>query len=185
MKKLPTLLLIIFSFTTFAGAQPQELGPQIPPSVLNPYKGYANITELTYGIGLLETDSPYAKYLAGLTTVNGYQINRFFITGAGIGLMFYNDGFLVPLYLGGRFSYPAINTKISWYVNADAGTLLNFEDFNNGTRLFINPLIGVRYTMKSTIAANFGIGIFTQMGPGVNRDSFLNFKLGVIVLPQR
>jgi len=99
--------------------------------------------------------------------------------------LFYNDGYLVPLYLSGRFSYPAVNSRFSWYINADAGGLFNFEDFNSGTRLFVNPLAGARYTISSTLAVDFGVGLFTQMGPYTHRDSFINFKLGVVFLPQR
>src|SRR4030042_6308925 len=165
MKKLFTFLVIILACAQFTDGQPRGRGSRVAPSILNPYKGFVNITELTYGIGLSEIDVSYAKYFTGLTTVNGYQINRFWITGAGIGLLFYSDGYLVPIYLSGRFSYPAVNSRISWYVNADAGALLNLEDFNEGTRLFVYPLAGARYTIKSTLAINLGIGIFTQMGP--------------------
>jgi hypothetical protein len=184
MKKLLTLLIILLACAQLTDAQPRGRGPRVAPSILNPYKGYVNITELTYGIGLSDINVSYAKYHTGLTTVNGYQINRFWITGAGIGLLFYNDGYLVPLYLSGRFSYPAVNSRFSWYINTDAGALFYLKDFQ-GTRLFVNPLVGARYTITSTLAANIGIGLFTQMGPNTHRDSFLNFKLGVIFIPQR
>jgi len=49
MKKLFTFLVIILVCAQFADAQQREKGPQVAPSVLNPYKGYVNITELTYG----------------------------------------------------------------------------------------------------------------------------------------
>ena len=184
MKRIFTLLLIILASAQFAAGQRELKGPRVPPSTLNPYKGFANITELSYGFGLAKTDEQFAKYQFGITTVNGYQIIRFFIVGGGTGLMFYNDGFLLPLYMSGRFSYPTVNSRFSWYINADAGTLLNFENFDGGTMLFVNPLAGVRYTITGTLALNLGVGLFVENGSEVNRDSFVNLKLGVIFIPQ-
>jgi hypothetical protein len=184
MKRIFTLLLVILACAQFATGQRDIQGPRVPPSTLNPYKGYVNISELTYGFGLALTDEEFAKYQFGFTTVNGYQINRFFIIGGGTGAMFYNDGFLLPLYLSSRFTWPTVNSPFSWYINADAGTLLNFEDFNGGTMLFVNPVAGVRYTLTRSVGLNLGVGLFVETGSAVNRDSFVNIKLGVIFIPQ-
>lgn len=182
MKRL--FVIIVTVLAVVDTANPQRLpSPKLPPSIFNPRSGYVNITELTYGLGLSETNVPYSAYHVGLTTVNGYQINRFFIVGAGTGVLFYNDGWLVPLYLDGRLTYPVVNRRTAPYLSADAGALLNFEDFDGGTRLFLNPMVGARFTISQTVALNLGAGFFTQMGPYKNRDSFLNFKFGIIVIP--
>ncbi|NSW94767.1 MAG: hypothetical protein HPY62_08695 [Bacteroidales bacterium] len=182
MRKLIIITLAIIAVAYNANAQ-RLPSPKLPPQILNPRPGYINITEFNYGIGLSEINVPYSAYHFGLTTVNGYQINRFFIVGAGTGVLFYNDGFLVPLYLQGRLSYPVVNRKTAPYANAEGGALLNFEDFGGGTRLFINPMVGVRYTLSQTVALNLSTGLFMQMGPAKTRDSFLNFKLGVLIIP--
>lgn len=182
MRKLFAIILTVLAIAQTINAQ-RLPSPKLPPQILNPRPGYVNITELDYGIGLSDTNVPYSKYHFGLTSFNGYQINRFFIVGGGTGILFYNDGFLVPLYLSGRITYPVVNRKTAPYLNTDAGALFNLENFNGGTRLFVNPAIGIRYTLSQTVALNLSMGLFTQMGPFTNRDSFLNFKLGVIVIP--
>lgn len=182
MRKLFAIILTVFAVVQYINAQ-RLPSPKLPPQILNPQPGYVNITELNYGIGLARTDVPYSAYHFGLTTINGYQINRFFIVGAGTGVLFYNDGFLIPLYLNGRLSYPVVNRKTAPYAAADGGALMSFKDFNAESRLFVNPMIGVRYTLSQTLALDLSTGLFVQMGPGPARDSFLNFKLGVIVIP--
>ena len=184
MKKL-TILLIAITFLSLSASSQRLISPKLPPFVLNPLPGYVNITEMNYGFGLGDTDVEYSQFIAGITTVNGYQVNRYFLVGAGTGVFFYNEAYSVPLYLSSRVSYPVINRMLVPYLNADGGVLLSFEDFNGGTRLFVNPLLGARYTMSQTMAINLGIGLFTQMGPGTHRDSFINFKLGVMWLPKK
>jgi len=182
MKK-PVILLIILLTANLCIFGQRLPSPKLPPSVLNPEPGFINLTEFSYGFGLSKTNTPYSKYLMGVTNTFGYQINRNFITGGGTGLMFYNDGFLVPLYLNGRFAFLVRNRSLSPYITADAGLLISFEDFNNGTMLFITPGAGARYTLSSAIALNAGIGLFVQTGPeNVARDSFFNLKLGIAFL---
>lgn len=158
---------------------------QIPCAVFNSNKGYVNLTELTGGLGLSITAAPYSKYLVGITTVNGYQVNRHIIIGGGTGALFYNEGLLVPLYVSGRFSTPSGHFRLWWYLNGDAGVLLNFKDFDYGTKFFLNPVAGVKYAITQTVALNLGAGFFSQVGPLSSRDSFINIKLGIIVIPER
>jgi hypothetical protein len=182
MKKLVIILMFVIPMSSFVYGQ-RLPSPKLPPSVLNADPGFINITEITYGFGLAKTSTPYAKYVAGITNTFGYQINRNFITGGGIGALIYNDGFLVPLYLNGRFAFLVRNRELSPYITADAGMLLNFEDLNNGTMLFINPGAGARYTISRNIAATLGLGLFVQTGPEqVRRDSFINLKAGISFL---
>ena len=184
MKKSASLLLVFFILASCLEAQ-RLTKPNRPWNELNPLRGYVNITELTAGPGLSVTDVPYSKFVAGITTVNGYQINKYLIAGIGVGLNFYNEGYLVPFYISGRFTYPVPNSKISPYFNGDLGLLLNFKNSEGGTWTFINPVVGARYTIKPTMALDFGVGILTQMNPDEPRDSFLNFKLGLVFLPKR
>jgi hypothetical protein len=183
MKKLFSLLVLLAVAASLSGQRLAK--PNRPSNDLNPLRGYVNITELTGGPGLSVTDVPYSKYYFGLTTVNGYQINKYVIAGIGVGIQSYNEGYLVPFYVSGRFTYPLENSKISPYVNGDVGILLNFKDSDGGTWTFFNPLIGARYTFKSTMALDFGVGVLSQMQPDAGRDSFLNFKLGLVFIPKR
>lgn len=182
MKKLISLLVLAALAASLSG---QRTKAKLPPTPLNPLKGFANITEVTGGPGLSITDVPYSQFIAGLTTVNGYQINKYFIAGAGTGFFVFNDGFLVPLYLSGRYTYPIDKSNISPYINADLGALFNFGNSGGGTRIFVNPVLGARYTLSSITALDFGVGLFTMKEPEGNRDSFINFKVGFLFLPRR
>ncbi len=182
MKKL--IFLLVFAVLA-AGLNGQKFKSKLPPQPLNPLKGFANITEINAGPGLAATNQPYSKYMAGLTTVNGYQINKYVIVGAGTGFFFYNDGFLVPLYLSGRYTYPIEKSKISPYLNGDLGALFNFGSSGGKTRVFVNPVVGARYTISPIMALDFGIGLFTMKEPEAERDSFVNLKIGFVFLPKR
>jgi hypothetical protein len=183
MKKLTFLLILIVALAASLNGQRQK--SKLPPTPLNPLKGFANITEVTAGPGLAATNEPYSKLIVGLTTVNGYQINKYFIAGAGTGFFVFNEGFLVPLYLSGRYTYPIDKSNISPYINADLGALFNFGNSGGGTRIFVNPVLGARYTLSSTTALDFGVGLYTMKLPEGNRDSYINFKVGFLFLPRR
>jgi len=181
-------VVFIFSavFVTAICLKGQQTKISIPPSQdPNTQKGFVNITEIITGIGLSITDAPYSKFIAGLTAVNGIQINKYLIAGAGTGLHFYNEGFLLPLYFSCRFTYPLSSTKISPYINGDIGILLNFKDTTGKIWTLLNPLIGASYKIKSNMSANLGAGILTHMKPDKATDSFMIFKLGLIFLPKR
>jgi len=184
MNKLLSLMISFVISFMMADAQPKEASPRIPPATFNPNDGYVNITELNGGFGIAVTEAPYSEYFSGITSVNGYQINKYFIVGGGTGALVYNEGFLVPLYISERYSHPTSYFKLWWYINTDAGVLLNFKDFDYGTRYFLNPMVGIRYSISQTLAMNIGTGLFSQVGPLSPRDSFINFKLGIIIIPE-
>lgn len=169
-----------------AGLSGQGAKKSLPPvSGLNPLRGYVNITELSGGPGLSVTDVPYSGHYFGLTTVNGYQINKYLLAGAGLGIHLYNEGWLLPVYASGRFTYPVPGSKISPYVNGDAGILISFGNSGDENRIFFNPVAGARYTIGPTLAADLGVGILSQKLAKSSRDSFLNFKAGIVFIPKR
>jgi hypothetical protein len=155
---------------------------------INPNSGYVSINDLTYGFGLGSTISPYAKQFIGFTTMHGYQLNiyglhvkRSLIAGAGTGVLFYEGGALIPLYLDLRYIWSF--KKISPFIYEDNGVLMNYKGLNAGTKMFINPGAGINLKISGTLAANIGAGLFVQMGPNVARDSFVNLKVGVVYKP--
>ena len=137
--------------------------------------GFITINELTVGIGIGETGVPYSKSFFGITTVNGYQTDYNFIAAVGTGLSFYNGGMLVPLFLDFRYGFNI--DQFNPYIFVDGGLLFNFSDFKEGTKLFINPGIGVRYYVSQKMAVTLGGGLLVQYRP--SRDSFINIKAGV------
>ncbi|MBN2480959.1 MAG: hypothetical protein JXB19_04405 [Bacteroidales bacterium] len=156
----------------------------------NPNSGYINITEFIPAIGLAATQAAYSKYFFGITNINGYQIsfkdnmtNKKLQTGLGAGVFFYNEGTLFPLFLDFRFIWEINN--IAPYVFADGGGLLSFKDFNQYSRLFADPGLGVRYTVAESLAVNLGIGLHVQSRNETHaHDSFINLKLGLVFKPK-
>jgi hypothetical protein len=180
MKRIPALLVTLLLITASLAAQNKVIGNK-PYSNINSAPGYITINELTIGAGLGQTNVDYSKSFMGFTTIHGYQINKSFVMGGGTGLSFYNGGMLLPLFLDMRYRF--MIDKWTPYVFGDGGLLLNFADFNNGTRMFLNPGAGVRYAFNEKFGVNFSTGFWMQMG-GSNRDTFINFKIGVVYKPR-
>ncbi len=137
--------------------------------------GYVNITDFGGAFGLNVVSVPYSKYFYSLSTINGYVINKRFLTGIGLGLNAYNGGVTAPVYLDFRY-----NLKTSGYipyVSADGGFLIIFDDLKE-PGLFINPGIGIYRIFSNSFAINLGSGLFIQRSPV--KASFINFKIGII-----
>jgi uncharacterized membrane-anchored protein YhcB (DUF1043 family) len=137
--------------------------------------GYINITDLNGAAGLAIISVPYSHYLYGLTTVNGYVINKRFMTGIGIGLYRYNDGTAMPLFLD--FRYNLRKAGFIPYIFADGGLMLKFEDLSEPI-IFTNPGIGLYKKISDRFAINLGVGYLIQRE--FAKSSFINFKLGLM-----
>ncbi len=142
--------------------------------------GYVNITDLGGAFGLNDISLPYSKYYYSLSTINGYVINKRFLTGIGVGLNAYNDGMMAPVYLD--FRYNLKESGYIPYISADGGFLIVFDDLKL-LGLFINPGIGVYRKFSNRLAVNLGSGLFIQRSP--IQASFVNFKLGFIFLGKK
>lgn len=138
--------------------------------------GMVNITEIGYAFGLADTQTPYSKWAFSLTNITGYQFMRNLKAGIGYGIQKHNEGFLIPLFidtrvnLSGRYLVP--------FASAAGGVAMSTEDFENESRIFVNPAVGVRYVLRRKMALNFSAGLLIQEG-GANRTSFINLRLGV------
>jgi hypothetical protein len=155
---------------------------------INSNSGYVSITDITYGYPLGGSTEQYGRQYIGFTTMHGYQlnlyglnINRSLIAGAGIGVLYYGAQPLVPLYLDFRYVWSF--KKISPFIFEDNGILMNFDDLTGSSKMFINPGAGIKLKISGSLSANFGAGLFVQMGPNVNRNSFVNLKVGVVYKP--
>jgi hypothetical protein len=138
--------------------------------------GFISITELTGGAGIRLTDAPYANYYFGITSVAGYQFTRNLMAGGGMGLHFHNDGTFLPLFLDVRLSLNA-NDFVP-FIGGTGGVAINLSEPDNRTWLFINPSIGIRWVAGDRRSVSFSAGLMTMSGE-VNRNSFINFKLGL------
>jgi len=113
----------------------------------------------------------------GITTIAGYQFSRNIKAGAGIGVQVHNGGTLFPLFLDFRLNLNS--QEIVPFFSGAGGVLLNFNDLIDETRVFINPMAGVRFVAANRTAISFSTGLMVSTGGPAERKSYLNFKLGV------
>lgn len=188
MKKLISLLVLIALASVAVYGQRGKIARPVIPSPFKYVPGWVSMTDVTYGFGLSEThdeNNPCDKSFISVTSTLSYQVSRNFTTGGGFGLMFNEDRFFVPAFLNGRYNFSMPGGNFIPYLNADAGVLLNFKDFNNETRFFVHPSAGVRYVFSSYVSATGGLGILTHAGPNTQRNSFFTVRLGVFIALNR
>lgn len=150
----------------------------IDTMILENTSRFINITELNGAYGLQVRDVPYAHYFYGITNVSGLYVNKHFISGIGLGILKYNEGLTVPLYLDFRYHFSKRN--FTPYLYADGGLVFQLDDMDE-PMLFINPGVGVYKTISDKFALNFGAGLFIQRDV-MAKASFVNFKLGLIYI---
>lgn len=139
--------------------------------------GFVDIISLGGGIGFVKSDYDYEDRLLSIDNIFGYQINKNFLTGLGIGAHLYDGGMFVPLFLDVRYRFG--NGNIKPFLSADGGFLLSFEDFKNYNTTFVQPMIGINKKVGPKTYLNLSTGL-TFMGvtptPGRHRASFFTLK---------
>lgn len=174
MKKAFFIFIILFSTICASG---QLRMPNRPFTTLNSEKGYITVTEFTFGAGWSDGDVPYSQGYFGFTTLHAYHANETVMVGGATGMLFYDDGLLVPLYADMR-----VNLKIDVlvpYLSASGGVLFNPSDFGSGVRIFINPAIGIMAPLSRSLAVNISGGYQLQMSQNTGSASFVNGKAGI------
>jgi hypothetical protein len=197
MKKTLLILTIIVTSIITASAQ-KKVTTNKPYSTLNNSPGYITYNELTQGIGLSVTSVPYSNSLTGFTTIHGYMLNKNISVAAGTGISFYNGGNMIPVFADIRYrsnfkfrvkklfgiQSNNINPKsvsLTPYMFFDSGILFPVSEPDPGKKLFMKAGLGLIYPIDSKTGINFGTGLFSQFGD--RRDSFLVFKLGLLLKP--
>ncbi len=140
--------------------------------------GFFNSTELNGAYGLAKVDVPYSHYYYGLTTVNGYAVNRRLFAGLGLGLINYHSGLTTPLYLDFRYNF--FKSGFSPYVYSDCGVIFRYNESNQNPILFFNPGIGFFKGFSDKFGLNIGAGILMQRD--IFKSSFVNLKIGFVFL---
>jgi hypothetical protein len=175
MKTNLTLFFLLIFLATASG-QPEQRVPKSPKLNYDWRPGFVSITEVTGAIGIADTQSDLSKYYYGITTIAGYQFTRNIKAGIGAGIHIHNDGSLFPLYVDLRYSFSA--QEIVPFLAGAGGIMLNFNELES-TRVFINPLAGLRYVAANRTALTFSTGLMVTEGGPNARKSFINFKLGL------
>jgi len=175
MKKAFFISIILLFITAFASGQLRM--PNRPFTTLNSEKGYITINEFTFGAGWADDDVPFSQGYFGFTTLHAYHANETVIVGGATGMLFYDDGLLIPLYADMR-----VNLKIDVlvpYLSASGGVLFDASNSGTGTKIFINPAIGIMAPLSRSFAVNISGGYQLQMAPNTNIASYVNGKAGI------
>ena len=178
------LIIIFLGMVSLPSVGQYYEGPYDPIKIHYKTPGFISINEVSYGSGLGESGSPYSDYFVSVTTIFGYYVSQNFIFGAGTGLYIYPNGSLLPIFLDIRFTpnFKKLNPYIFW----DGGFLTDLSDPASTTKLYMNPGLGARYVLSYSLAATAAIGFLIQEGGGKeDRDTFINYKLGISFKPRR
>ena len=146
--------------------------------------GFYSLTEGHYGFGLKLTNVPFSEHYAGITTIGGYRFGGGLALGGGVGYFGYNDGYTIPII--GDVRYFMGKQRVKFFVMGDGGFLMNFKDFKDYSRVFVNPGAGLIVPLSQQFSLSFSAGLFTQWdrnyfkdGPGY-RNSYINMRLGLL-----
>lgn len=147
-------------------------------------EGFMNITSLGYGFGIGDvgegrtaTDND-GDYFA-LHTVNGYHLNRNFSLGVGVGIEWFGDYELVPLYADFRF-YPSL-TEWAPFFYGDLGYGLGVldDDYDGGLMAGVGG--GIQRSINTNFALVASVGYRFQgnsFGTEELNANYLQFSLG-------
>jgi hypothetical protein len=177
MKKLS--LLITLAFLSVSVTYSQYSAVVADPSfryVATP--GFINITEFTYGYGTKDTTASNAQYYYGITNIFGYQIDRNFSGGIGVGFLHYDAGNLFPIYL--EYKYNLYFKRFTPYLYGDGGALISTKNFSDESKIFINPGIGISRALSPKFEINISAGYMIQSRSSLTRITYFNFKAGII-----
>ncbi len=140
--------------------------------------GFVNIFEIAGGIGLAKTNVPYSERVIGFDNIFGYQINKNFLSGIGIGMNFYDGGIGIPLFLDFRYSLTPKPGGLTPFIAADGGVQLYPENMAR-SNIFIQPSIGLhkKIGQKTSLKISVGsltLGMTPELEPG--RSTFIIIK---------
>jgi hypothetical protein len=136
------------------------------------------LTEFNSALGLSKINDPISNYYVGISEVVGYRIEENLWTGVGSGILMYNGGKLLPIYLDTK--YYLGDNELSSFFTLNIGSLIRISGVESTPRLFINPGYGLKFKLSQNMALITSMGILSQWEFNIKRrDSFINFKLGV------
>lgn len=151
--------------------------------------GFVNIMEFNGATGLVDHEGPgespedpesiNSRYYFGLTNVFGYQIDRNFFGGIGLGYLHYEGDNLLPFYL--EYRYSMYLKRFTAYFYGDGGTLIKPDPklYSDESKIFINPGFGISHTISPRMEINLSAGYMVQARTTISRVTFLNFRLGL------
>ena len=154
-------------------------GKQISVISTDIERKFFTLTEFNSALGLVSIKYPESNYYVGISEVVGYKIKNNLWTGVGSGVLFYNGGTLLPLYLDTKYFLGQKDLRS--FFNFNIGSLFRLSGVEVTPRVFINPGYGLKFKLSDNTALLTSVGILTQweIQDTKHRDSFINFKIGV------
>ncbi|GEM_PF-901722 len=138
--------------------------------------GFVDIFEIGGGIGLSNTNVKYSERVLGFSNVFGYQINKNFLSGVGIGLNSFDGGIGIPVFLDFRYSLNPKPSGLTPFIAADGGLQI-YPDHFSISSIFIQPAIGLQKKLGPKTSLKISVGSLTLgMTPPGNRSTFLMIK---------
>jgi len=176
MRKLYLFILMAVLSTTVVNGQYSAVSAD-PSFRYEASPGFINITEVNYAFGLEDTASVNSRYYYGVTNIFGYQIDRNFSGGIGVGYLHYDGGDLFPLFL--EYRYNMYMKRFTPYFYGDGGALFSPQNLTGESKIFINPGIGVSRAISEKYEINLSAGYMIQSRSTLTRVTFINFKAGI------
>ena len=137
--------------------------------------GYRGSLDLSVGYGIKSGST----FLAGLSTVHGYQAAPFLFFGVGVAAYEldsdagYSSGLAVPVFGDIRIDMGA--GKFSPFIDVRCG-----YDFISMNGLYLSPSIGMHYAKSDNFGYNLGIGYEHQASDsGAGALGYLALKFGI------
>lgn len=114
----------------------------------NSYAGYRGMFDVNYALGIGE----HSINRFGLSTIHGYDFNRYIFTGIGVGFnYFYNsESFNLPIFADARFLLP-FEDNAAFFLDCRIGYSLLDAD-----GLYMSPSLGLRLGRKTAITLSIG-----------------------------
>lgn len=177
MKKLLLILILVCVSVSISFSQYSAVTAD-PSFRYEATPGFMNITEFNYGYGLKDTTANNAQYYLGVTNLFGYQIDRNFSGGIGVGFLHYDAGTLFPVYL--EYKYSRYLKRFTPYLYGDGGALISTKNFSSESKIFINPGIGLSRALSPKFEINISAGYMIQSRSSLTRITYFNFRAGII-----
>jgi len=177
MKKLIVLSIIIYTIIFPSPGQNRNTANTSYNYYSSP--GFVNIAEISGAYGLGDTEIENSIYYFGATNIFGYQVDRNFLCGIGLGFFMYDHSALIPVFA--EIRYTTYLKAVNPYFFADGGLLIDPGDPYYKSKIFINPGLGLSRSITPKIEFTLGAGLMIQMGAAVYRASYANFRAGLII----
>jgi hypothetical protein len=190
MRKIFFCLTLLLFTTGILFSQEEDTSRMVKPK---PKGRFTNTTEFIFGYENIRVDQLSGSYnyydpnsttyhyntdqsnlfSFGLQTITGYQFDRNFSIGVGVGII-RDTGFLMPMFLEEKVCF--LKGKVTPFLSVAGG--YNFalqKNYKGG--LLIAPSLGIKFFISPKIALNFSFGYrFNENKFFISKESWLSTR---------